>query len=164
VARLEALEGFRGNIAAWLLIGFGLAYFAWGVRRAVRERPHTHLHTHSDRSVHSHSHSHTGEHAHPHRAEGRNITPWVLFTIFVFGPCEPLIPVLMYPAAKSSLSGMVLVAAIFAVTTITTMLGVVLVSSWGIGFASLGRVERYTHALAGATICLCGLAIEFLGL
>jgi len=25
---------------------------------------------------------------------------WALFLIFVFGPCEPLIPLIMYPAAK----------------------------------------------------------------
>jgi len=26
------------------------------------------------------------------------------------------------------------------------------------------RVEQYTHALAGGSICLCGMAIQFLGL
>ena len=39
----------------------------------------------------------------------------ILFTIFVFGPCEPLIPILMYPAAKSSVAGMLLVAGVFSV-------------------------------------------------
>ncbi|HOD34406.1 MAG TPA: hypothetical protein PLR20_01590 [Syntrophales bacterium] len=29
-------------------------------------------------------------------------TPWVLFTIFVLGPSEPLIPVLMFPAARNA--------------------------------------------------------------
>jgi hypothetical protein len=28
----------------------------------------------------------------------------------------------------------------------------------------MARLERYSHALAGATILLCGIAIQFLGL
>ncbi|MDP6490952.1 MAG: sulfite exporter TauE/SafE family protein [Kiritimatiellia bacterium] len=164
VTRLETFESFRGSIAAWLLIGFGLAYFVWGIHRAIRNRPHEHVHIHDDSEVHAHKHVHHKEHAHPHGATSRNVTPWILFTIFVFGPCEPLIPILMYPAARSSVSGMIVVAAVFAISTIGTMLGVVMLSAWGVSFARLGTMERYTHALAGATICLSGLAIQFLGL
>ncbi|UCG50765.1 MAG: sulfite exporter TauE/SafE family protein [Candidatus Latescibacterota bacterium] len=164
VMKLEMLEGFRGAVTAWLLIGFGLAYFVWGVHRAVRNRPHRHVHTHGDGHIHDHVHSHHSDHAHVHDADGRDITPWVLFTIFVFGPCEPLIPILMYPAAKSSAGGVFLVAGLFGVTTIGTMLAIVVLSSWGVSFANLGRLNRYAHALAGATICISGLCIQFLGL
>jgi nickel/cobalt transporter (NicO) family protein len=164
VTRLEAFEAIRGNLAAWLLIGFGFAYFAWGIRRALRNRPHTHVHGHDGVEAHVHEHTHVSEHTHAHDHGRRNVTPWILFTIFVFGPCEPLIPILMYPAAKSSTAGMVLVAAVFAAVTVTTMLTVVMLAAWGVSFASLGRLERYTHALAGAAICLSGLAIQFLGL
>ena len=38
LAALEWPEGLRGDLAAWLLIGFGLAYTAWGVRLALRNR------------------------------------------------------------------------------------------------------------------------------
>ena len=164
LTRLEAFEGLRGSVAAWLLIGFGFAYFAWGMHRAIRKRPHTHQHWHADSTAHSHEHAHLSVHTHPHRADGRSLTPWVLFTIFVLGPCEPLIPILMYPAAQSSVVGMVLVAAVFSGVTIATMLGVVMLSAWGVSFAKLGRLERYAHALAGAAIGLSGLAIQFLGL
>ena len=34
VTRLEGVESFRGGLAAWLLIAFGLAYFVRGMRRA----------------------------------------------------------------------------------------------------------------------------------
>ena len=163
VTRLEAFEGLRGSLAAWLLIGFGLAYFAWGLHRAIRNRPHAHQHAH-DETVHEHEHAHVHSHSHVHPGRTRSLTPWILFTIFVFGPCEPLIPILMYPAAQSSLFGMILVAGIFSAVTIGTMLSVVLLSAWGVSFARLGRLEPYTHALAGATICLAGLAIQFLGL
>ncbi|NQU40957.1 MAG: sulfite exporter TauE/SafE family protein [Lentisphaerae bacterium] len=164
LTRLEAFEGLRGNLAAWLLIGFGLAYFAWGIRHAVRNRPHKHIHAHGDGEQHVHQHVHQSEHSHLHGASSKNLTPWILFTIFVFGPCEPLIPILMYPAARSSMPGMILVASVFALTTITTMLTVVMLSAWGVSFARLGPLERYTHALAGAAICISGLAIQFLGL
>jgi len=164
VMKLEAFEGFRGNIAAWLLIGFGFAYFVWGVRRAIKNKPHTHMHNHGDAIKHSHIHDHKHEHAHLHDVKGREFTPWILFTIFIFGPCEPLIPLLMYPAAKSSISGMILVASIFSIITILTMITVVLLSCWGISFIKFERLERYMHAIAGGTICLSGLGIQFLGL
>jgi sulfite exporter TauE/SafE len=164
VMKLEAFEAFRGNLAAWALIGFGFAYMGWGVRRGIRNRPHTHLHLESQGAP-AHSHTHDGEHFHAHEPEQKaNITPWILFTIFVLGPCEPLIPLLMYPAAQHSLSGTVLVATVFSAVTISTMLGIVMAASWGISFARLGKLERWTHALAGGTICLSGLAIQFLGL
>ena len=165
VTKLEALESFRGNFAAWGLIAFGLMYFVWGLRRALRNRPHKHPHFHKDGDNHVHEHIHTEEHVHVHSSEGAiNITPWILFTIFVFGPCEPLIPILMYPAAKSSLSGLILVTSVFGGVTIMTMLGIVLISSLGINILPMERLERYNHALAGATIFLCGIAIQFLGL
>jgi len=162
--KLEIFEALRGNLAAWALIGFGFAYFAWGIHRALRNRPHRHSHLHESEARHHHEHVHTAKHAHVH-AEGKaNITPWILFTIFVLGPCEPLIPILMYPAAKNSVSGVIWVAAVFGSVTIFTMLGIVTLLSLGIKFVPLGRLERYSHALAGATICLSGIAIRFLGL
>jgi len=164
VMKLEMFEAFRGSLAAWALIGFGFAYFVWGVRRAIRNRPHRHAHVHDGSSRHSHFHPHVREHAHLHEKEKASVTPWVLFTIFVLGPCEPLIPVLMYPAAKDSMNGVIMVTLIFGAVTIATMLTVVMLASAGLKFLPLGKFERYSHALAGATICLSGMAIQFLGL
>ncbi len=165
VSRLEIIEGFRGNLAAWALIAFGLVYFVWGLQRAIRNKPHRHLHVHQDLVSHTHVHTHDEEHAHVHEAAGRkNMIPWVLFTIFVLGPCEPLIPLLMYPAAKNSTTGMIAVVLVFSSITIATMLGVVIISTLGISFIPVRRIERYLHALSGATIALSGLAIQLLGL
>ena len=69
LARLEWFEGVRGDLAAWLLLGFGLAYMVWGIRRAIRNRPHTHAHAHADGAIHAHTHTHHEDHAHPHMAE-----------------------------------------------------------------------------------------------
>jgi len=70
----------------------------------------------------------------------------------------------MYPAAKHSMPGMILVTVVFGVVTISTMLVITLLAVSGIQFTRLNRLERYTHALAGGTILLCGLAIQFIGL
>lgn len=165
VNRLEVVESVRGNVAAWLLIAFGLVYFVWGLRRAYQKKTHVHSHTHTFGVEHKHLHNHHSRHAHIHDDKaGPNITPWVLFIIFAFGPCEPLIPILMYPASKNSLFGLATVTFVFGVVTIGTMLGVVLLSVAGVNFTRLSGLQRFSHAIAGATICLCGLAIQFLGL
>lgn len=170
VARLEAIESARGELAAWLLIGFGLAYAGWGLWRALRSQPHAHLHVHAAQGrviVHSHPHAHTGPHAHPH-GQADAFTPWVLFTILVFGPCEPLIPLLLYPAAsRGSGTGWLEaagVAAVFGVATLATMAVAVLAVQAGLRWIHTGGLERYAHATAGATIAACGLTLRFLGL
>ena len=165
VKGLVHVESVRGNVAAWLLIAFGLMYLVWGLRRAIRNKPHVHSHAHVDKFIHKHMHSHREEHVHIHDDEKNvSITPWVLFVIFVFGPCEPLIPILMYPAAKNNMFDLVVVTSVFGLVTIATMLGVVLVSRAGIDFLPMKKVQRFSHVIAGASIFLCGLAIQFLGL
>lgn len=166
LSRFEFFESVRGDIAVWALIAFGFAYTIWGIRMAIRNKPHEHIHLHSDGEAHLHEHTHTEEHLHVHEKGEKviNLTPWVLFTILVFGPCEPLIPILMYPAAKNSILGLALTVLVFGVCTIATMLVLVLVSVFGIQRMSLRRWERYGHAIAGATIFFCGIAIQVLGL
>lgn len=159
VFRLEKIESQRGNVAGWLLIGFGVAYFAWGLVRAIRNRPHTHVHSHADGTVHAHEHVHFDEHLHPHMAAPA-MTPWVLFTIFAFGPCEPLIPLLMYPAAQADLSSVAWVTALFALTTLATMSGMVLLLCLGAGALRFDKLDRFSHALAGLVLLSCGLAVK----
>ncbi|UCF79201.1 MAG: sulfite exporter TauE/SafE family protein [Candidatus Eiseniibacteriota bacterium] len=158
--RLELVESTRGEIAAWLLMAFGLLYLSWGIVRIFRDRKHTHSHLHADGTRHEHVHTHITSHTHPHDETAKSLTPWVLFVVFVFGPCEPLIPLLMYPAAAESSWGIALVAAVFAATTIATMTTIVVLSAFGLGFLSAPRLARYGHAMAGATVFLCGVAIQ----
>jgi len=166
VSRFESFESMRGDVAVWILIAFGLVYTIWGIRRAIRNIPHEHVHLHVDGEAHRHEHTHTREHVHVHEKNGRvvHLTPWILFTILVFGPCEPLIPILMYPAAKNSYAGLVAVVVVFSVCTIATMLALVLISVYGMGFVPVARWERFSHAIAGATILFCGIAIQVFGL
>ncbi len=163
VGQLEAIEGSRGNWAAWILMTIGLVYFIWGVKNALRNRPHTHRHFHVDGSLHEHEHVHQVEHLHEHGDEKKvNVTGWALFIFFVFGPCEPLIPLLMYPAAKFDWTAALIVASVFAIATITTMTAVVAALSFGLSWIKLPPLERFTHAAAGATIFSCGVVV-FMG-
>lgn len=168
ISRVVAFESLRGNLAAWALIAFGLVYAVWGLRQALRNRPHTHTHVHLGQGrhilEHSHEHSHQDEHVHVHATEGHSATPWALFIVFVLGPCEPLIPILMYPAAQASLSGLLLVTLVFASITIATMEAVVLISLRSLEWLPMAKLNRYSHALAGTAIFLSGMAIQFLGL
>ncbi len=161
VSSLETFESFRGDIAGWLLLGFGIAYTAWGIRQAIRSKPHTHLHMPEGAGVEVHEHLHEGGHEHSHPGGGINVsqlTTWSLFTIFVLGPCEPLIPQLMYPAAKGHWAGVAAVALVFSIATIGTM--TVMVVACFYGLKKVPSLERYTHAIAGIAIVMCGLAIK----
>jgi len=53
VTKLVVVESFRGNLAAWALIAFGLVYFVWGMRRAWKNKPHQHSHFHTEGHTHS---------------------------------------------------------------------------------------------------------------
>ena len=160
---VEGIEAVRGEVASWLLIGFGVAYGAWGLRLGLRASEHIHAHDHDSGGHHHHRHHHLGKHAHLH-GDGKSYTPWVLFIIFVLGPCEPLIPMLMYPAAQGNWMDVALVSVAFGVSTILTMLGVVVGTSLGIMNLKLDFMERYIHALAGLIIAISGLSIKIFGL
>ncbi|MBN1596877.1 MAG: sulfite exporter TauE/SafE family protein [Bacteroidales bacterium] len=167
VTKLTDIESIRGDWAAWAFALFGFIYMAWGIYRAYQRRPHKHLHLHNGGVVHEHMHSHANEHDHLHSGEKAiNITPWVLFIIFVLGPCEPLIPVIIYPVVeeRGSISEAIIVSVVFSVVTIITMLTIVFLLQKGINLVNLKKLERYTHVLAGAMLLLSGIGILFLGL
>ena len=173
VFQIESIEAFRGDVAAWLLIGFGLAYLTWGIVAAIRDIPHTHMHSHADGTVHSHLHKHDIEHRHLHegvaieeesnkKSKSRNkITPWLLFLIFAFGPCEVLIPLLMYPAAEANMFAIAGVVLAFSISTVFTMVASVMLIVFGLNFVKAPNLHRYSHALAGFAVLLCGVLVKF---
>ncbi len=167
--QMASIEGVRGDLAAWSLMSFGLLYMVWGVRRAHRAKKHSHFHVHADGTAHTHEHNHAGNHMHVHAAsEGAKsklaLAPWSIFIIFVLGPCEPLIPLMLYPASTASSLGVTLVVGTFVLVTVTTMTAIALAVFKGLSFVPTNVFERYTHAVAGGTIATCGFAIVGLGL
>jgi len=161
---LEAIESFRAEIAGWSLIIFGLLYTVWGIKQSYKKKSHTHIHYHQDGETHSHIHTHKTDHSHIHTSKGKKITPWVIFIIFVLGPCEPLIPLLIFPAANVDIVAVIAVASVFSFVTLATMQVMVFVGVYGLSFFPLKKIETHIHTLAGGSILLCGISIQFLGL
>lgn len=139
--QFEWLQENQSDLAAYLLIGIGAAYLLHSLR-------HRWLHRHGEGHTHLH-----------HLEQDRNsITLWVIFLVFIFGPCEALFPVL----TASSVLGTAAVLSstlLFSAATIATMLAAVATGMLGITALRLSFLERYAHELAGATIALCGLGI-----
>lgn len=143
VHRMEGVEAFRGSVAIWLLIGFGMAYALWGLKHA--QHPHPHLSVQDAVKIYA----------------ARRV--WILFAVLVFGPCEPLIP-LMFLAYKEGTAAVWITAAVFSLVTIGMIVGQSVLSYAGVRWIHVHWMERYAHALAGLVIVLTGLAVLLLGI
>jgi sulfite exporter TauE/SafE len=159
LSSLQWLESVRGGIAGWSLLVFGLAYMGWGLVRARKNARHRHFDMHDDGSMYVYEHRH-GQAVAP--KEKYAVTPWVMFIIFVLGPCEPMIPLLSLPAARASPWGMLMLVSVYTFFTLATMIVMVIAGYYGTSFFKTGKLERYMHALGGLTILICGTGMVFL--
>jgi len=148
VGKLEVIETIRGDIASYALITFGVAYGVWGLWRGRKGRSHFHLPG--------------GKHLDSNSA--RSATFWTLFIVFVLGPCEPLIPLLMFPAVTYDWQGIFLVTVAFGSATLLTMSVIVFAGIKGLSMLNTKSLERYIHALAGGIIAFSGMAIRIFGI
>lgn len=150
-ARVEETFGWQGSVVAWTLVVLGLGYAAWGLLR-----PHRHRHlpdgSHLPEDLEDHTHDATPQ-------VRRDVTVWTLVLIFAFGPCEAMIPLVVLPTAQGSVPGLVLVLALFGVTTVGTMTAVVWLLHAGVELIPAGRLAHLGHPLAGGVVALCGVAI-----
>jgi len=164
-SRVANLESMRGDVAAWMMMGVGGAYALWGLKTALRNRPHTHTHAHDGGTMHTHQHTHaaTGHHHWHDRPKNGALLPWIIFIIFAFGPCEALLPLVM-AAVAGGLPLLIAVTTVFTIATIGTMLVAVMLGYFGLSKLRFAFIERYAHTLAGATIMICGVLIYFVGL
>ncbi len=161
-AHLEWVEEWRGSIAAYALIGMGAAMLIYALRKRWKRRPHQHTHDHADGTTHVHTHTHDPQHGHPH-GSSKSISYWVVFIIFVLGPCEALLPLLTASAVLGTAS-VIVVAVVFSIATILTMLCAVAAGTFGLKLLRFRYLEEYASEIAGATVMCCGLAIACLGL
>jgi hypothetical protein len=160
ISKVYWLENVRGGIAGWVILLFGLVYGAWGLMRAYKNKPHKHFDTYEDGNIYVYEHKH-GEAVRP--KERYKVTPWVMFIIFLLGPCEPMIPLLYYPAAQHSWSGMLLLILVYTFFTLASMIVMVVLGYFGIAFLKTEKLERFMHALGGLTIFICGAGMVFMG-
>ena len=106
------VEGVQSSMAAYALIGFGVAYLAWALRHRFLQK--------NQKMVQANS-----------PAAKTGITPWILFIIFVLGPCEALWPVLL-AAQVLGTGAMISSTIVFSLATIATMLVVVTAGVFGL--------------------------------
>jgi ABC-type nickel/cobalt efflux system permease component RcnA len=162
--RLETLSGL-------LLIGFGVAYGAWGMRNAVSERLHTRAHAHGHAHVHFHPHAHVHPPSTTHPASSMDrepsaisrVTPWTLFVLFSADPCVAVIP-LIFASAPLGWSGTLAVVAAYELATIGTMVVLVLPARAAAALARGAWADRYGDALAGGVVALVGIVVISLGI
>lgn len=158
--KLTFIESFRGDIVALLLILFGLVYTVYGFYKFLKNGGHHHLPDFlipkSIRQI-----KHQVNHGLEKKVDETKLTPWVLFIIFVFGPCEVLIPMLFIPAVQRSTIGIASVALFFGITTIATMMFIVYLAHLGSSFLKFKSKEKYMHLLAGLVILTAGLGMYF---
>jgi len=157
ITSLINIEDIRGTIATYILIAFGLIYMIYGIKIAVKNKTHTHTGIDGRTIIHSHTYN---DEEHQHNKK-RNVF-WGLFIFFILGPCEPLIPLLMYPAATMNFFTLVLVTASFAVFTIGVMLLMTLLGLKGFQLIKADKLEKYAHAIAGGAVMICGIFVLLL--
>lgn len=160
LSKVKWLESVRGGIAGWALLSFGLVYGLWGLYGAYKNKPHKHFDMFENGEIYVYEHKH-GQAVAPQ--ERHKVTPWVMFIIFVLGPCEPMIPLLFYPAAKNSWHNMLLLIAVYTFFTLATMVLMVVLGYYGLAFVKAEKWERYMHAFGGLTLFVCGVGMVFMG-
>lgn len=159
--QLEKAETIRGDIAAWMLFGFGVAYTVGGMVYALR-RSQTGLLSPGDGTSGTNEpnpFASSVEQATTAATPTQSMTPWILFVVFLFGPCEPLIPYLMIPAAKANMWGVAWITFLFGATTLATMITLVTLIYRGTLAFRFHAMQRWGHAVAGLVIMACGAAM-----
>jgi sulfite exporter TauE/SafE len=156
--RIFKIENIRGGLAGWAFIVFGLGYMIWGILNSLKNKSHKHFETDAEGNmvVFEHQHGSINKPIQKH-----SVTPWVMFIIFLLGPCEPMIPLLFAPALKHSFSGMAILILTYTFFTITTMIIMVSIGLKGIAFNNTKTLEKNMHTIAGLTILICGVGMIF---
>ena len=175
---LLRIESARGELAAALLLGFGLAYTAWALwprrRRSGGEGAQA---TVLVQGAHAAADARRGGEDTPVPAAGTKpdagrggapgLTAWALFVVFVLGPCEPLIVLMVVPGLAGDWLAAAAVAAVFGLLTVGVMLAAVAAAWYGLGRLrrpGLHPGDRLAHAAAGLVVMASGAAVLWLGL
>lgn len=143
---LEAFGQRLESVAGILLIAFGLAYGAWGLRRAMGRRLHGHSHPHYD-----------------HVHDPSRVTAWTLFLLFSADPCVAVIPLLL-AAAPLGAAKVAAIVILYEVATLGAMVLLVLPARAGANVMRASWLDRYGDAAAGALIAVAGAVVVGLGL
>ena len=171
--RLGAALGYVSGVAL-VLFGAWIAFFALRDLRSEEghgdsHHRHLHLHRHAEGVVHSHLHAHhDGDlhevegslataaaplHEHEHAPQSSRMA---LMLILGSSPMIEGIPA-FFAASKYGAQQLAIMAVVFAVSTIATYVGLVLLGRAGLSRVNLGPVERYGEVLSGLVIAAIGV-------
>lgn len=153
VGLFEAFGAALEGVAPLVLIGFGVAYAAWGAGRVVRERWHRQMH---EAGTHHHHHRH-------HHLEHQAASARALFLLFCADPCVAVIP-LMFAAMPAGWTAAVTVVTAYEIATIATMVGLVLPARAATRAVSGAWVDRFGDVLAGGVIAAVGVVVSVVGI
>ena len=142
LSKLKGIEGQRGEVALWLLIGFGIAYMIWGIKKAREKKCKV---------------------IDEKKVKAERVAVWTMFAVIVLGPCEPLVP-LAFLGYNYGWPGVITVSIIFSIVTIIMMLAQSLLAFMGIQLIKSNMLERYSHAFAGLVIALTGVFVMLVGI
>jgi threonine/homoserine/homoserine lactone efflux protein len=73
-----------------------------------------------------------------------------------------MIPLLYFPAAKSSWAGMITLILVYTFFTLAIMVVMVLAGYYGASILNTENLEKYMHALSGGALFICGAGMVFL--
>ncbi len=149
VAVLQAMGEKLAAVGGIALVGFGIAYGIWGLRRAAQDRLPGHSHHHHGHGHHEHDHSRT--------------TAWTLFLLFCADPCVAVVPILFAAAPLGALPATAVVIT-YEVATLATMIVLVLFAHAGVSNVRARWLDRYGHGAAGGLIAATGLVLMALGI
>ena len=152
VEQIAWVDGARGNIAAWSLVAIGVAYACFGLIRGRRGRGHGHdVHSHAEGTVASGS---------------RSGASWVLFVVFLLGPCEALVPLMMAAHITQGAGTVLALILVFGLLTVATMVATVAFGFLGMRVlgSRLHWMDRHLDLLAGSAVAASGGAVLLLGI
>lgn len=167
VSLLDAFGRRLESISGVLLIGFGLGYGLWGLRRAAHAKLHGHGHHHP----HEHGfHVHVGDgtygaQAHDHGGDpgASRMTAWSLFTLFSVDPCVAVIPLLVASAPLGAARTFVIILA-YEAAMLATMMALALPARAAVRAVRGPRwIGSYADAVAGAAIAGVGVFVGLVG-
>lgn len=142
VGMLETWGTRLGGAAGIALLVFGAVYGVWGLLRATRRRL-------------------------PGLEGSGGDSPRIpvlsLFALFAIDPCVPLIP-LVATAATLGTMAVLAVVGVYAVATLGTMTLLAVGARTGAELLQLRGLERWSHAVAGATVFLVAVTVGMLGI
>lgn len=159
VSKISWFENVRGGISAWTMFLLGIAYTIYAFIQLGKNKIHKHFDVYADGNVYVYEHQHEST---VYPQQKRRVTPWVMFIVFVLGPCEPLIPLLSFPAAKHSFYAITMLVTVFTLFTLITMVTMVLLGYYSISMVKTNMLERHINVIAGFTVMFCGSGMLFL--